>query len=75
MFLFAVSLLLNYVVLDLYNGHGKNWSVLRWCWRFMIAIPIHITLPLVMVKVVTRVEVRWWGYMPLVWFAPMTRRE
>jgi hypothetical protein len=40
------------------------------------AVPIHMALPLVMVKAVTRAEVRWWwGYMPLVWFAPATHRE
>ena len=41
----------------------------------MMALLIHITLLLVMVKVVMRVEVRWWGYMPLVWFTPVTFRE
>ena len=41
----------------------------------MIALPIDMALPLVMVKAVTRAEVRWRGYIPLVWFAPATHRE
>ena len=73
--LFASAASLNYVMLVLSNGHGKNWSVLRWCWRFVIALPIDMALPLVMVKAVTRAEVRWRGYIPVVWFAPATHRE
>ena len=34
-----------------------------------------MALPLVMVKAVTRAEVRWRGCIPLVWFAPATHRE
>ena len=41
----------------------------------MIALPIDMALPLVMVKAVTRAEVKWRGCIPLVWFAPATHRE
>lgn len=34
-----------------------------------------MALPLVMVKAVTREEVRWRGFIPLLWFAPATHRE
>lgn len=40
-----------------------------------MALLIHITLLLVMVKAVVRAEARWRGYMPLVWFTPATFRE